>query len=391
MGGITNMKKIFILGSILICLFSLIGCANNALQKKTNLSELFQIPKSSFTTNVKKLSVDGYEYSYKKQGVVLFKKDNKYVIYNSETDQSKTIQLYSTERVDIYDTYYAISNKEKTTTYSHTFKRLKEYSISDVYQMKDDVVTVKTTTSLKDDYYYDNKVHSQPKTSKKRAIENGNYSYEYTGTGLIIYKGDIEYATFVNPNDANYFQPFILANGDVVYQYTFPTSGTYDYIVSDQKFKLKTFLFQTKIKKTKEIQLNYILYYVDNKLVDDGEFVSEKLEYKNNKVNLVMAYIIVDKYLDRSNLLWIVTDNKLKIKSSINHGSTDFYNLRIVDKKTAIFDTLTEINITDLKGKIKKTYLKSSWCYENAKYLVTKDPLDMKKHLVQEKKQEDIK
>ena len=171
-----------------------------------------------------------------------------------------------------------------------------------VYEIVDSVATFKYDVTFAEmpDYDYE--------TAKYNYIFVDSEAYVYDKTNKLV-------ASWTLPSKAYNIEFFILSNGNVFIQYitTLPWDATaYDYHSgSTSKYDLTSLIFDVETKTTKTLELDYIVNYVWNPLVDEDfneTFVEGKLH------NVVSYNKIVDKMVNnQDDVIADMTDNMFTI------------------------------------------------------------------------------
>lgn len=377
------MKKISVFILFITVSVLLIGCTKTSHVKQAKLNELFDLKKIEEKNSIEKLAWGDYSFKQNKEQYFLFVNSigTNFVLYNSETQESKELQLQTNEYISLYNTYYVIRERNssyfdyKSTTYSYNHELLKKYVATNISYYSNSIQVWELSNQYTD-YYYDDKVHSVPREEKEYDLENDQYQYLINDDSVMVYKDHIPIFIFKKPSYAASYAAFVLANGNVIYQYSIVESvysEKYDYLEGENKYSVKTFIYDVKKGSTKEIKLDYLIYSTDNRLIQKNTMLPEYVTYKNDKVNFMLVTKIQDKRINDYYYDWLITDNNLKVKSSLNSNIKYLKGLMLLDKDTIIAGSEQAIYILNASGKILYTYAIDQIIQVNSKYIVIKN------------------
>ncbi len=182
-----------------------------------------------------------------------------------------------------------------------------------------------------------------------------DYDYDYDITGVNVYNANYKFvARYEKPAYVESMNVNVLADGNLLIQLMdeVPASEKkYDYISQDisedgysAKYQLTTLIYNIGKKETKEIDLDYIVFGITNKLTakeDDNALKFNKVE------NLVAMYPIVDKMLDR---------NQLTVASMTSKGEVVGLLAKEVYEQIMPAELVSNNRFT-VEDKLGKTYL----------------------------------
>ncbi len=150
----------------------------------------------------------------------------------------------------------------------------------------------------------------------------GKYYCAYSSNTLYIYNDDLSFRhQYQLPGYAKNISRFVLNNGNVLIQYSVlcdPYAQSYTYLLSNQKYKLVTLLFDAQKGGCKKLDCSWFLEDVQRKNDRTSRSYFEENGISYELSNILTAYASKDKQIDQARAYMFTLDNDGKIKQSID-------------------------------------------------------------------------